>query len=54
MCCSVKWEKEKVFMTALTEAIKKALDQAIDKNYLDGYFEREREEIFMTTLLYRR
>ena len=34
-----------------TEAIKKALQEAIDKNYLDGYFEKEREEVFMTTLL---
>ena len=33
-----------------TEAIKKALQQAIDKNYLEGYFEREKEEVFMTTL----
>ncbi len=33
------------------EAIKKALEQAIDKNYLDGYFKKEREEVFMTTLL---
>ena len=34
-----------------TEAIKKALEEAIQKNYLDGYFEKEREEVFMTTLL---
>ena len=32
------------------EAIKNALQEAIDKNYLDGYFKREREEVFMTTL----
>lgn len=33
-----------------TEAIKKAMQEAIEKNYLDGYFEKEREEVFMTTL----
>ncbi len=33
-----------------TEAIKKAMQKAIDGNYLDGYFEKEREEVFMTTL----
>ena len=33
-----------------TEAIKKAMQEAIDKNYLDGYFEKEKEEVFMTTL----
>ena len=26
------------------------MQEAIDKNYLDGYFEREKEEVFMTTL----
>ncbi len=31
-------------------AIWKAMDVAIQKNYLDGYFEREKEEVFMTTL----
>lgn len=34
----------------IKEAIKKALQEAIDKNYLDGYFKREQEEVFMTTL----
>ena len=34
-----------------TEAIKKALEKAIEGKYLDGYFEKEREEVFMTTLL---
>lgn len=34
-----------------TEAIKKALEKAIERNYLDGYFKKEREEVFMTTLL---
>ena len=34
-----------------TEAIKKALEQAIHNNYLDGYFKKEKEEVFMTTLL---
>ena len=34
-----------------TEAIKRALEKAINGNYLDGYFAREREEVFMTTLL---
>lgn len=26
------------------------MQEAIDRNYLDGYFEREKEEVFMTTL----
>ena len=34
-----------------TKAIKKAMEKAIEGNYLDGYFEKEREEVFMTTLL---
>ena len=33
-----------------TESIKKAMQEAIDRNYLDGYFEKEKEEVFMTTL----
>ena len=31
-------------------AIKKALEEAINQNYLDGYFQKEKEEVFMTTL----
>ena len=31
-------------------AIKKALEEAIHQNYLDGYFQKEKEEVFMTTL----
>ncbi len=34
----------------LKGAIWKAMDVAIRKNYLDGYFEREKEGVFMTTL----
>ena len=34
----------------VTESIKRAMEEAIDRNYLDGYFEREKEEVFMTTL----
>ena len=33
-----------------TESIKKAMQEAINRNYLDGYFEKEKEEVFMTTL----
>ena len=31
-------------------AVKKALEEAIEQNYLDGYFQKEKEEVFMTTL----
>ena len=31
-------------------AIRKALEEAINQNYLDGYFQKEKEEVFMTTL----
>ena len=34
----------------ITQAIKKALEEAINRNYLDGYFQKEKEEVFMTTL----
>lgn len=33
-----------------TEAIKKAMEEAIDQNYLNGYFKQEKEAVFMTTL----
>ena len=31
-------------------AVKKALEEAIEQNYLDGYFQKEKEEVFITTL----
>lgn len=32
------------------KAIKEAMEEAIRKNYLDGYFKREKEDVFMTVL----